>query len=149
MKIDNVEDKRTLLMTSLMAVPACQMQDANSDWFPAVDLAESREEYVFEVDLPGLKPEEIRFEVDNAGISISGIRLPGTNGARRLRIERPSGPFVRQLPLPPDTTGEVLGSFCDGVLELRMPKAHDDTAYKQAVAVDHQPEEPSAELVAC
>ena len=148
MKSDNVEAKRTLLMTSLMAVPACQLQDVNSDWFPAVDLAESREEYVFEVDLPGLKPEEIQFEVDGAGISIRGKRLPRTNDARHLRIERPSGPFVRQLPVPPDTTGEILGSFCDGVLELRMPKAHNGAASNQA-AVDHQPEEPRSELVEC
>lgn len=30
----------------------------------------------FEVDLPGLKPEEIRVTVDSDGLSISGQRLP-------------------------------------------------------------------------
>src|SRR5579864_6302177 len=104
MKTNNVGDKSTLLMTSLMAVPACQTQDGDTDWFPAVDLAETRQEYVFEVDLPGLKPEEIHFDVDSAGISISGKRLPDPTGARQLRIERPTGAFVRQLPLPSDTT---------------------------------------------
>jgi hypothetical protein len=44
-----------------------------------------------------------------------------------LRMERPTGAFVRQLPLPQDTTGEVLGSFCDGVLELRVPKTRDSS----------------------
>src|SRR3974390_180265 len=127
MKTDNLTDKRTRLMTSLLAVPACQRQGEDTDWFPAVDLEENGQEYVFEVDLPGLKPDEIQLDVDSAGISISGKRLPGPNGVRRLRTERPSGAFVRQLPLPPHTTGEVLGSFCDGVLELRIPKANDDS----------------------
>ena len=114
-------------MTSFMAVPACQRQDGDTDWFPAVDLEETGQEYVFEVDLPGLKPEEIHFDVDNAGISISGNRVPCLNEARWLRIERPSGAFVRKLPLPANTTGEVFGSFCDGVLELRIPKARRET----------------------
>jgi HSP20 family molecular chaperone IbpA len=141
MKINN--EKRNLLMTSLMAVPACQRRDGDSDWFPAVDLAETGQEYVFEVDLPGLKSDEIQLDVDSDGILIRGKRLPWLKGMKRLRIERPSGTFVRHLPLPPDTAGEVLGSFCDGVLELRIPKAREDTKSNQALAVDHEPEEVS------
>jgi HSP20 family molecular chaperone IbpA len=140
MKTNNVGDKSTLLMTSLMAVPACQRQDGDTDWFPAVDLAETKQEYVFEVDLPGLKPEEIQFEVDGAGISISGKRLPDPKGVRLLRIERPIGAFVRQLPLPLDTTGEVLGSFCDGVLELRIPKIRERSELNQVRTSRHEPE---------
>src|SRR5579859_5870698 len=140
MKTNNVGDKSALLMTSLMAVPACQRQDGDADWFPAVDLAETKQEYVFEVDLPGLRPEEIQFEVDSAGISISGKRLPYPQGARLLRIERPIGAFVRQLPLPPDTTGEVLGSFCDGVLELRIPRIRESSEWNQVRTGRHEPE---------
>ena len=143
MKTNNVGDKSTLLMTSLMSVPACQRQEGDTDWFPAVDLAETKQEYVFEVDLPGLKPEEIQFEVDSAGISISGNRLPDPEGVRLLRIERPIGAFVRQLPLPPDTTGEVLGSFCDGVLELRLPKIRESSESNQVRTGRHESEEVS------
>lgn len=143
MKDDKADNKGTLLMTSLMAVPACQRWDADTDWFPAVDLAETNQEYVFEVDLPGLKPEEIQFEVDSDGISISGKRQPNPTcpaGMRRLRIERPSGAFVRHLPLPPDTTGEVLGSFCDGVLELRIPKTRGRGESNQVRTVHREPQ---------
>ena len=138
MKIDNVSHKSTLLMTSFMALPVCQAPDGDTEWFPAIDLAETDQEYVFEVDLPGLSPEEIQLDVDSDGILIRGKRLPGLKGMKRLRIERPSGTFVRHLPLPPDTAGEVLGSFCHGVLELRIPKAREDTKSNQALAVDHE-----------
>ena len=128
-------------MTSLMAVPAWQRGDGDTDWFPAVDLAETKQEYVFEVDLPGLKPEEIQLEVDSAAISISGKRVRRSQGGRWLRVERPSGDFVRRIPLPSDTTGDVLGSFCDGVLEIRIPKSPDETKSHRARVVDHEPEE--------
>ena len=143
MNTNNVCDQSTLLMTSLMSVPACQRQEGDTDWFPAVDLAETKQEYVFEVDLPGLKLDEIQFEVDSAGISISGKRLPDPEGVRLLRIERPIGAFVRQLPLPPDTTGEVLGSFCDGVLELRIPKIRESSESNQVRTGRQEPEEVS------
>ena len=119
----NLSDRRNLLMTSLISVPACQRRDGDTDWFPAVDLTETRQEYVFEVDLPGLKPEEIQVRVDSNGFSISGQRMPRPQAGKRVRIERPSGAFVRQLPLPHDAHGEIRATFRDGVLELRVPRA--------------------------
>jgi HSP20 family molecular chaperone IbpA len=141
MNKNNISDKRTLLMTSLVAVPACQMWDEDTDWFPAVDLAETGQEYVFEVDLPGLMLEEIQLEVDSAAISISGKRVPSSQGGRWLRVERPSGAFIRQLPMPPNTTGEIYGSFADGVLELRVPKSCYGSETRPAQAVTREPEE--------
>ena len=128
-------------MACLNAVPACQMRDGESDWFPAVDLAQNGQEYIFEVDLPGLKPEEIQLRVDSEAISISGKRLPRSQGGRRLRVERPSGAFIRQLPLPPDAHGEIHATFGDGVLELRVPRARPDSESDQSQAVAHESEE--------
>lgn len=150
MNTNNLSDKSTLLLTSLMAVPTCQKRDGDIDWFPAVDLIETGLEYVFEVDLPGLMPEELQLEVDSAAVSISGTRMPRSQDGRCLRVERPSGSFIRQLPLPPNTTGEIYGSFADGVLELRVPKSSHGSKTGSAQAVALEPEEvvksPPAEL---
>ena len=140
MKTTNINDKN-LFAASLNAVPACQKRDGDTDWFPAVDLAETGQEYVFEVDLPGLVPEEVQFEVDNAAISISGKRVPRSQDGKWLRVERPSGAFIRQLPLPPNTTGEIYGSFADGVLELRVPKARHGSKTRPTQVVAHELEE--------
>jgi len=141
MNNNNGSKQTTLLMTSLMAVPACQRRDEDTDWFPAVDLTDTGQEYVFEVDLPGLSPEELQLEVDNAAVSISRTRMPRTQGERCLRVERPSGPFIRQLPLPPNTTGEIYGSFADGVLQLRVPKSSQGSKTRSAQAVTRELEE--------
>lgn len=122
MKITDISDNKNLFIASLNAVPACQRPDADTDWFPAVDVTETEQEYVFDVDLPGLMPEDVQLEVDSAAISISGKRLPRSQTGRWLRVERPSGQFIRQLPLPPNTTGEIYGSLAEGVMELRVPK---------------------------
>jgi HSP20 family protein len=128
-------------MASLVAVPACQTAHGDTDWFPAVDLTETGQDYFFEIDLPGLKPEEIRLTVDSDGLSISGQRLPRHQRGKRLRVERPSGAFVRQLPLPRDAYGEIHATFGDGVLELRVPRAGSVSEPRQAPAVAREPEE--------
>ena len=97
-------------------------------------------EYVFEVDLPGLKPDEIKLRVNGDGISITGKRVLRPQDGQRVRRERPLGTFVRQLPLPPDALGEVRTTFGDGVLELRIPRACSNNQTGQAHAVAHQPE---------
>ncbi len=110
------------LTTSLFATPACQLTKADTDWFPAVDVTETENEYVAEVDLPGLKPDEIELRVDSGELCISGRRPQVPAGGRRVRTERPAGVFIRQLPLPPDAQGEIRAIFHDGVLELRVAR---------------------------
>jgi HSP20 family protein len=141
MKITNISNNKNLFVASLNVVPACQPRDGDADWFPAVDVTETGQEYVFDVDLPGLMPEEIQLEVDSAAISISGKRVPRSPGGRWLRVERPSGAFIRQLPLPPNITGEIYGSFADGVLELRAPKSSHGSKTRSAQAVARELEE--------
>ncbi len=137
----NSSNNRNLFVASLNAVPACQMGDGDTEWFPAVDVTETRQEYVFEVDLPGLKPEEVQVRVDTQGLFLKGRRVTQPQGGKRVRVERPSGAFVRQLPLPPDARGEIHVILADGVLELHVPKARADGEPGQARAIARELEE--------
>ena len=58
-----------------------------------------------------------------------------------MRVERPSGAFVRQLPLPPDAYGEIRATFGEGVLELHVPRARPESGPEPAKAVALEPEE--------
>jgi len=137
----NISNNRSLFVASLNAVPARQKQDGDTDWFPAVDATEAGQEYVFEVDLPGLKPQEIQLRVDSEGLSISGQRVPKHRGGKPVRLERPSGAFVRQLPLPPDAEGDIRATFGDGVLELHVPRARPESEPEKAQALARELEE--------
>src|SRR5215471_10167458 len=122
MKNTNISYYKDLFTASLNTVPACQLRDGDVDWFPAVDVTETGQEYVFDIDLPGLKPEDVDLRVNSDGISISGQRVKGHRDGQPLRVERPSGAFVRQLPLPADACGEIRAIFGEGILELHVPK---------------------------
>ncbi len=127
----NISHNRTPFAASLNSLPTCQTPDGDTDWFPAVDVTEMGQEYVFEVDLPGLKTEEVQVRAETDGLFISGQRVARHPVGKRLRVERPSGAFVRRLPWPPDAHGHIRVMFSNGVLELHVPKARFDSEPEQ------------------
>ena len=43
-------------------------------WVPAMDLVESGEQFVLRADLPGMSEEDIRIELEDGTLSVSGER---------------------------------------------------------------------------
>jgi HSP20 family protein len=73
--------------------------------------------------LPGLKKEDIKLEMDNSVLTISGERLRDAAGEGRYS-ERPSGKFARVLTLPAQVDAEKIEAhFVNGVLNITVPKA--------------------------
>jgi HSP20 family protein len=142
-------DYRNRLVASFAAVPTCQLADQDTDWFPAVDVTETAEEYVLEVDLPGLKPEEVQVSVDHDALSISGDRVLPRHGGRKLRVERPAGAFVRRFPLPQDAGGEIHAILGNGLLELRVPRNHPQPEAGQVQAIPLEPPITRSSIAVC
>ncbi len=114
---------RSLFRASLNAVPACQQRMADTDWFPAVDVTETCQGYVFEFGMPGLTRREIQISVDGKALCLAGVRTTLRQGGKALRVERPAGEFVRRLLLPPDSCPhDIRVTLQDGVLHLHIPK---------------------------
>lgn len=108
---------------SLNTIPACQQRVADTDWFPAVDVSDTGDEYLFEFDVPGLKLDDIQISRDDAALYLNGERKTLRYGGESLRAERPAGVFVRRLVLPADACGdEIHAMLQDGVLELHVPR---------------------------
>jgi HSP20 family protein len=112
------------LLAPVALIPACQRSTAEADWFPPVDILEDAHEYLFKIDLPETKPENIRVVVERNGLVISGERPKlGTEQKQLLRVERPHGYFERRFALPDDASREEIDSvFQENVLELRVRK---------------------------
>ncbi len=112
------------LLAPLATIPACQESNGEADWFPPVDILEDAEEYLFKIDLPEMKPEDIRVVVERDGLFISGERpKPGQENKTCLRVERPHGYFERRFALPDDASREEINSvFKESVLEVHMRK---------------------------
>lgn len=92
-----------------------------------VDWKETPEAHVLKADLPGLKKEEVKVEVeDGKVIQISGERSieKEDKNEKWHRIERSSGKFQRRFRLPEDAKmEEIRASMENGVLTVTVPKA--------------------------
>ncbi|KFK33972.1 hypothetical protein AALP_AA5G085600 [Arabis alpina] len=91
-----------------------------------VDWRETPEAHVFKADLPGLKKEEVKVEVEDGNIlQISGERSSENEekSDQWHRVERSSGKFMRRFRLPENAKmEEVKASMENGVLSVTVPK---------------------------
>jgi HSP20 family protein len=93
-------------------------------WFPEIDVFERDNRLVTKIDLPGLKKEDVKVEVTDGRLTISGERKVETEDSHEgfYRSERQHGSFYRSVPLPEGAKLEdVKATFSDGVLEVSVP----------------------------
>jgi HSP20 family protein len=94
------------------------------NWSPNIDVYEKDNRLFTKVDLPGLKKEEVKVEVTDGYLAISGERKAETEEkkANVYRCERSYGSFYRAVPMPEGAKVEdVKATFADGVLEVSVP----------------------------
>ncbi len=94
-------------------------------WPPAVDIFERQDGYLVDVELPGVKIEDIEITVEDGLLMIQGERaFPHDQIDKAHRVERRFGPFSRSITLPSHiNTDSIDASIQDGVLMVKVPKA--------------------------
>ena len=96
-----------------------------SNWAPAVDIQETEAEYTVKADLPDVKKEDVKVEVENGVLTVEGERKQEKEekGKKFHKVERAYGRFVRRFVLPTELdAAKVQAEFKDGVLNIRLPK---------------------------
>jgi HSP20 family protein len=99
-------------------------------WSPKVDIAEDANAFHIHAELPGLKRDEIKVNIENNLLTIEGERTrtdekkEEANGRTFHRVERSWGKFYRAFRLPQSVDqAKIEAKFANGVLELSLPKA--------------------------
>ena len=100
-------------------------RDGNN-WTPAVDIKESDSDIRIDLELPGMKPEEVEITAENGLLTIRGEkrseRKEGDEGRYHV-VERSYGTFLRTFTLPQGVDeNQIQAEFNDGVLSIRIPK---------------------------
>lgn len=94
-----------------------------------IDWKETPEAHVFKADLPGLKKEEVKVEVEDGRVlQISGERSKEQEEKNEKwhHVERSSGKFLRRFRLPQNAKmDEVKASMENGVLTVTVPKVEE------------------------
>ena len=94
-------------------------------WSPAADVFESPEEIVLNIELPGVRLEDVRLEALDGKIRVSGHRRADTGIEPRnfVRMERIYGSFSRDFPVPVTLDPAMIkASLRGGVLRVVAPK---------------------------
>jgi HSP20 family protein len=95
-----------------------------ASWFPEIDVFEKDNRLVTKIDLPGMRKEDVKVEVTDGQLAISGERKTEAEEKKEnfYRCEREYGNFYRAVPLPEGVKLEdVKATFSDGVLEVSVP----------------------------
>ncbi|MDD3802854.1 MAG: Hsp20/alpha crystallin family protein [bacterium] len=105
-------------------------------WAPVMDIVESDKDFTVKVELPGMKKEEIKINIENNILSIEGERKSESEekGKTFHRIERSYGSFYRAVSLPKQIDEQkIKASFNDGLLTVVLPKS--DIAKTKAIEI--------------
>ena len=92
---------------------------------PAVDVYETKGEFVVELEVPGFKEPELAIEVTDHVLTVKGERTETKQELERTfqlreRLERH---FERRFELPPEADpAQMTAVFTNGVLEIHTPK---------------------------
>jgi len=96
------------------------------DWQPSVDIHETAEAYEIQAELPSVKKEDIKVNVENGVLYLRGERKleKETKEKKVHRVERSYGSFVRSFALPDDVDESAIkADYKDGLLNVQLMKS--------------------------
>jgi HSP20 family protein len=101
---------------------------APSAWRPLTDIHETKDAYVFKVDLPGFRKEDVKVEFSGDTLVMRGERKQEeeTKNGNCHRLERSYGVFERSFTIPKNIDPQKIeAELKDGILQLAIPKVEE------------------------
>ena len=91
---------------------------------PKVEVKENDNAYTLCVELPGLDQNDVKVQIDDEVLTISGEKKIERNDEKTHYSERSYGSFTRSFHLPSDAEADRISArYGKGVLTLEIPKA--------------------------
>jgi len=101
-----------------------QLDGHERAWTPAIDVERDDGNLVVHAELPGIKPEEVKIEVEDDILTVSGEHRETKDEKDKhyIRRERRYGSFARSVALPPGVDAKkIKAKTYDGVVEVTVP----------------------------
>ena len=121
-----VQDEVRRLFQELVYQPwGGSIRTTIQSWQPRCDLAETAAAIIVEVELPGVKRQDVQVEVEGDILRITGERRATVQrrGWQYHHTEQSYGRFARELRLPRTVDREAIHAhFRAGVLTITLPK---------------------------
>jgi HSP20 family protein len=118
----DLQNQFDALVQSVFA-PAGQKTEVSRAWRPATAVSETETAYVVELEVPGVKREDVSIEVEDGKLAVTGEFKETDNGGQLRSRTRRTGRFEYRTRLPRGTDADqVSAALADGVLTLTVPK---------------------------
>lgn len=124
-KFDPFKEFRSLEERMNEAFSSDLSKDVLSNFTPTVNTREGEFAFHIDVDLPGVKKEDISVKVDNNMLTLKGERKSKKEDKKEnyYKVESSFGSFTRSFSLPNNIDAEnIHAESKDGVLEITLPK---------------------------
>ncbi len=107
-------------------------------WTPLVDVYETPSELVVQMELPGVRKEDVQIELTDERLTVRGKRERSSEESATYHLlERPYGEFERTFNLHvPVNLEQTEANYRDGVLTIRLPKVTPKQAKRIEVKVE-------------
>ena len=111
-------------------------------WDLALDVVESKDEFVVKASVPGINPDDLEITFNNNTLTIRGEikEEKEVEEANYHLRERRYGSFARSLTLPAGIeANKIEANYEAGVLKLHLPKAEEIKPKKIAIHTKSEP----------
>ena len=115
-----------LVDTFLFGVPQRGDFWEEAEWLPAVDVAETKNEIVVNVEIPGMDPKEFDISLREGTLTIKGEKKQERveEEENYHLVERRYGTFTRSILLSQEVESDkISASYKNGVLTVTLPKS--------------------------
>ncbi|MCD6132850.1 MAG: Hsp20/alpha crystallin family protein [Deltaproteobacteria bacterium] len=136
-ELSTLQDRINRLFEGLMPDFVKSGERATSKWLPAVDIYEDKDSIYLDVEVPGMKKEDIKVKVEDKTLTVSGERKLEREEKKEgyYRVERNYGSFSRSFYLPDNVDStKIKAKYENGVLKLSIPKKEE--AKSKEIPVD-------------
>lgn len=123
-EFEQLQDQMGQIITAFFRDPLGSGTGQQPVWIPAADLEETDDAYTVELELPGVRRDDVSIQLRDNEVRISGeVKQRERTGTLRRQTRR-VGQFEYMVMLPGDIDAEkVDAALHDGVLTVRLPKA--------------------------
>lgn len=128
-----LQDRMNRMFDSTVQGEGTDEGTESAAWTPAVDIYETKDAIMVNVEAPGMSRDQFTVEVKDDVLTLKGERPFEKDVSRENfhRIERAYGKFRRSFVLStPIQSDGITASYRDGVLEVIIPKVEEAKARK-------------------
>ncbi|WP_430741913.1 Hsp20/alpha crystallin family protein (plasmid) [Streptomyces sp. P13-3-3] len=128
-EFEELQARMDQLMQTTFPFPARPLSEIGEEpWAPLADVEDTEDAYVMELELPGVRKNDVTVEVTDGELDIHGeVKDKERTGVLRRRTRR-IGRFGYRTTLPRNAdTEKITADLAHGILTVRVPKVSQAT----------------------